>query len=65
MPLFDEFADSALHFRLLFWVPVEFVLSAKSDVSIEICNRFEEAGIKIPFPQRDINLIQPDQDSTE
>ncbi|RLD21354.1 MAG: hypothetical protein DRI69_04275 [Bacteroidetes bacterium] len=66
MPLFDEFGDSALNFRLLFWVPVEFVLSAKSDVSIEIYNRFEEAGIIIPFPQRDINIIKqaPDSEST-
>jgi len=63
MPLFDEFADSALHFRLLFWVPVEFVLSAKSDVSVEIHNRFEKEGIKIPFPQRDINIIKQDSDS--
>ena len=65
MPLFDEFADSALNFRLLFWVPVEFVLSAKSDVSVEIYNRFEEAGIKIPFPQRDVNIIQQDQDADQ
>ncbi len=63
MPLFDEFGDSSLNFRLLFWVPVEFVLSAKSDVSIEVYNRFEEAGIKIPFPQRDINIIHQDPDS--
>lgn len=62
MPLFEEFADSALNFRLLFWVPVEFVLSARSDVSIEIYNRFEEAGIKIPFPQRDVNIIQQSPD---
>ncbi len=62
MPLFDEFGDSSLNFRLLFWVPVEDVLTSKSDVAVEIYNRFEEEGITIPFPQQDVNIVQKDLD---
>ena len=39
-----------------FWVYFENGLQAQSDVSIDIYNRFAEAGISIPFPQRDVNL---------
>ncbi|WP_066221235.1 mechanosensitive ion channel family protein [Formosa haliotis] len=54
--LFNDFGDSSLNFRLLFWVHYEVGLQAKSDISIAIYNRFKEEGIEIPFPQRDLNL---------
>lgn len=54
--LFNDFGDSSLNFRLLFWVYYEFGLQAKSDVSIAIYNKFKEEGIEIPFPQRDLNI---------
>ncbi|QDO93772.1 mechanosensitive ion channel family protein [Formosa sediminum] len=54
--LFSDFGDSALNFRLLFWVHYEMGLQTKSDISINIYNRFKEEGIEIPFPQRDLNV---------
>ena len=54
--LFDSFGDSSLNFKLRFWVPYEIGLSAKSDVSIGVYNRFKELGIEIPFPQQDIHI---------
>ncbi|WP_194766120.1 mechanosensitive ion channel family protein [Tamlana sp. I1] len=54
--LFNDFGDSSLNFRLLFWVHYELGLQAKSDVSIDIYNRFKAEGIEIPFPQRDLNI---------
>ena len=54
--LFNDFGDSALNFRLLFWVHYEVGLQAKSDISISIYNRFKAEGIEIPFPQRDLNV---------
>ena len=54
--LFTEFGESSLNFRLLFWVPFEKGLTAKSDVSIAIYNKFKKAGIEIPFPQRDVHI---------
>ena len=56
MALFRTFGDSSLNFSLRFWVYFENGLQAQSDVSIDIYNRFHEAGIQIPFPQRDVNL---------
>jgi len=63
MPLFDEFGDSSLNFRLLFWVPVEVALKSKSDVAVEVYNRFKQAGITIPFPQQDVNIIHQEGNS--
>ncbi len=54
--LFDQFGDSSLDFRLLYWVPVEFGITSKSEISIAVYNAFKEEKITIPFPQRDINL---------
>jgi len=56
MALFSDFGDSSLNFKLLFWVPYEIGLSSKSNVSIEVYNRFKELGIQIPFPQRDVYI---------
>ncbi len=54
--LFRTFGDSSLNFSLRFWVYFENGLQAQSDVSIDIYNRLDKAGISIPFPQRDVNL---------
>ena len=56
MALFSEFGDSSLNFKLRFWVPYEIGLSSKSDVSINVYNKFKELGIEIPFPQQDIHI---------
>ncbi len=58
--LFDTFGDSSLNFRLLFWVYFQNGLQAKSDVSIGVYNKFDELGIKIPFPQREVYLSHED-----
>ena len=56
LALFTGFGESSLDFRLLFWVPFEVGLRAKSDVSITIYNMLKEAGIEIPYPQRDVHI---------
>jgi small-conductance mechanosensitive channel len=54
--LFEGFGDSSLDFRVLFWVNFELGLGTKSDIAIEIYNKFAEEGIEIPFPQVDVHM---------
>ncbi|MEN8788099.1 MAG: mechanosensitive ion channel domain-containing protein, partial [Flavobacteriaceae bacterium] len=61
--LFLEFGESSLNFRLLFWINIQNVLSARSEVSIALYNRFKELGIKIPYPQRVVHLPESDPDN--
>jgi len=63
--LFEEFGDSSLNFRLLFWVPFEKGIGAKSDISIGIYNIFAENGIEIPFPQVDLHVKEEQKKDKE
>ncbi len=56
LPLLNDFGEYSLNFKLRFWVHNENGLSARSNVSISIYNKFKEHGIEIPFPQQDIHL---------
>lgn len=56
---FNDFGDSALSFRLLFWIVDTWQNElVSSELRFAINNKFEKEGIQIPFPQRDIHLIQ-------
>ncbi len=63
--LFDEFGDSSLNFRLLYWVPFESGIGTKSDVSIGIYNILAENNIQIPFPQVDVHMIEKETDEDD
>jgi len=54
---FLGFGDSALNFELRFWsARQETWFQLKSDVGVAIGRALAEAGIEIPFPQRDLNV---------
>jgi small-conductance mechanosensitive channel len=58
MVLFTDFGDSALMFKLIFTLNDSFASAVpKSDIRFEINKKFTEEGIQIPFPQRDIHII--------
>ncbi len=58
MVLFTNFGDSALDFKLIFTMNDSFQASIpKSDMRFEIDKVFREHNISIPFPQRDVHLI--------
>ncbi len=54
---FMDFADSTLNFRLLVWSdkPRRHI-AVKSAIRYNIHRLFKEAGIEIPFPQREVTL---------
>lgn len=60
--VFADFADSSLNFELRCHLSnVDKSLTVRSHLRYEIFRRLKEAGIEIPFPQRDINLRDIDR----
>lgn len=52
-----NFADSAVEFRLFFWVSnFDTWLGVKNQVMLDIYEAFDASGIEIPFPQRDVHV---------
>ena len=57
--MFEDFGDSALIFSLNFFISNSFgVPKLKSEMRYKIDAEFRKNGISIPFPQRDVHLIQ-------
>ncbi len=64
-----SFGDSGIDLELRFWIldPEDGVNNVRSDLYLEIWDLFEEHGVTIPFPQRDLHLkegwprSEPDQ----
>ncbi len=57
--VFMDFGDSALLFELRFFIrDMNNYLAISSDMRFEIDAAFREAGITIPFPQRDVHVYQ-------
>ncbi len=55
--LFAGFGDSSLDFRVFAWVPsVDVALQAQNAMRVAILSALKDAGIDMPFPQRDINI---------
>ena len=56
--VFMDFGDSALLFELRFFIrDINNCLSISSDLRFAIDAAFREAGITIPFPQRDVHIV--------
>jgi len=53
---FIEFGDSSLNFRLLAWAHLDNRLEVESEINVLINKKLAEAGIEIPFPQRDLHI---------
>jgi small-conductance mechanosensitive channel len=62
--IFEEFGDSALQFRLYFWIAdFDESLTTRGRLYTEVNETLKAAGVEIPFPQRDLHLrsIQTDE----
>jgi small-conductance mechanosensitive channel len=55
---FSEYGDSSLNFDLLVWIDVRKVTEnrVRSELYFTIFEALAEAGIEIPFPQRDLHI---------
>lgn len=57
--VFTDFGDSALNFKIIFTLADSFKAQfPKSDIRFEIDRLFREHNVTIPFPQRDIHIIE-------
>lgn len=52
------FADNGITLELRFWIqdPEDGINNVRSDLHLEIWDLFKEAGITIPYPQRDVHM---------
>ena len=57
--LFTDFGDSSLNFKVVFTLADSFnARFPQSNIRFEIDRLFRENGVSIPFPQRDIHIIE-------
>lgn len=58
--LVTEFGDSSVNLEIRAWIndPKNGIANVKSAVMLEVWDRFAAHGIRIPFPQRDVHLIE-------
>jgi small-conductance mechanosensitive channel len=57
--VFEDFGDNALVFETLFWCDAageKQLRQVRSDIRFRICDLFEQNGIVVAFPQRDVHL---------
>jgi small-conductance mechanosensitive channel len=56
-----RFADSGVDLELGFWIedPEAGVQGIKSDINLAIWHAFRREGIEIPYPQREVRLLNP------
>ena len=57
--LFKEFGDNSLNFEAHFWIHMRTLMERErvnSDIRLAVERTFDECGITIAFPQRDIHL---------
>ena len=58
--LLAAFADSGINLELGFWVadPQNGTGQLRSDINLAIWREFKQAGIFIPFPQREVRVVK-------
>ena len=59
--LMKGFGDNSVDLEMRIWIrdPQNGVSNIKSAVLLRVWDKFQEHGIEIPFPQRDLHLIPP------
>lgn len=55
------FADSGIDLEVGFWIadPQEGTQNVRSDISLAIWQAFRNAGVEIPYPQREVRIVSP------
>jgi len=61
------FGDSSVDYILRFWIkdPTGGLTNIRGNVYLALWDAFEEHGISIPFPQREVKMIEGSQIATK
>ena len=61
------FGDNGINLRVGFWVndPENGFGGLFSDILLTIWQRFNEEGIELPFPQREVRILNNDNDKRQ
>ena len=63
---FTEFGDSSLNLLVKYWISdYKNKFTIMDEINMEINSRFEKENIEIPFPQRDIHIIDGSEKETK
>ena len=54
----DGFGDSSIDYAVRFWVPTEHFHPYRLRVNDQLLDALQEAGIRIPFPQREVRVLE-------
>ncbi|RLC10792.1 MAG: mechanosensitive ion channel family protein, partial [Deltaproteobacteria bacterium] len=54
----SELADSSVNFVVRPWANIETFWNVRFDAIENIKKAFDEAGVSIPFPQRDVHMYE-------
>ncbi len=57
----DEFGDSSINFGIRFWVPTDKYHQLRFSVNDHLFKALHLAGIEIPFPQREVRLLNENE----
>ena len=57
----DEFGDSSINFGIRFWVPTDKYHQLRFSVNDHLFKALHLAGIEIPFPQREVRLLNANE----
>ena len=52
-----EFGDSSVNLSLRYWVPTHQYYQTLFDINLAVYKALQQAGIPIPFPQRDVRIV--------
>jgi small conductance mechanosensitive channel len=58
MVLVKDLAESSINLAVRPWSAIDDFFVMRSDVLEQIRNAFNKEGIEIPFPQRELHIIQ-------
>ena len=57
----EAFADSSVNIGMRYWVPTKQYFQTMYQANLAVYNALDQAGITIPFPQRDVHMLSENQ----